>query len=192
MAVKAGDRVKIATRDVTAEDSKAGLYYTYFGGLVGTVDRIYDDGSVCVDIDLESLTDEMRERHQAMQEAERKRWLENLSGEVRNRLTAEQRQLRMSYKLLVYGKDLEPHKGGRPTGEKRPTAKTENSEDTSSSSMPQGPLRAPAASKASAASVPRAATGKAADEETQPKRKTVAEIAAAEEEYLRSLRNRKP
>jgi hypothetical protein len=92
-ATKAGDRVMIVTREVTSDDQKTGLYFSYFGGLTGTIDRAYDDGSVCVDIDLDSMTDDMRERHLAMQEAERQRWISNLSDEVRNRLSAEQKQL---------------------------------------------------------------------------------------------------
>ena len=71
-AFKAGDRVRIVTRDVTPEDVKSQLYFAYFGGLTGTVDRTYDD-TVCVDVDLQSLTDEMRDRHVSMQEAERQR-----------------------------------------------------------------------------------------------------------------------
>ncbi|MCX6344237.1 MAG: hypothetical protein NT018_04090 [Armatimonadetes bacterium] len=109
--LKTGNGVMIKTREVTPEDIKSGLYFLYFGGLVGKVDRIYDDGSVCIEVDIDSLSKEARSRHLAMQEAERRRWLENLSGEARNRLTPEQRQLRISYKLLVSKKDLEPHKG---------------------------------------------------------------------------------
>ena len=73
MAVKAGDKVVIVSREVTSDDAKSGLYYAYFGGLTGTVDRVYPDGSVCVDVDLESLSEDARRRHFDMQEAERQR-----------------------------------------------------------------------------------------------------------------------
>lgn len=165
MAFKSGDRVKIVTRDVAADDVKAGLYYEYFGGLTGVVDRVYDDGSVCVDIDLESLNEDMRERHLAMQETERKRWLDNLSGEVRSRLTEDQRRLTMNYKILVSAKDLEPDKGGKPKGAS--TARSQAAADTIAEDK-KGPAKAP----------------------EPPKRLSEADISAAEEAFLKSLQDR--
>ncbi len=119
-AIKSGDRVKIITRPVAAEDARSGLYYEYFGGLVGTADRVYDDNSICMDIDIESLRPETRDRHLAMQENERKRWLESLSDESRNKLTADQKQLKISYKILVSKTDIEIYTGGAP----RPATKS--------------------------------------------------------------------
>ena len=168
-AMKAGDRVKIIAREVTAEDVKTSLYFSYFGDLCGSVDRVYDDGSVCVEIDLDSLNDDTRERHIEMQENERKRWLENLSDEARNRLTAAQKQFSMSYKLLVSGKDLVPDKGPKPGA--KSTAKAAKSEPAASESDQQGPEGAPAEP---------AAAGEA------PKRVSEADLAAAEEAFLRS------
>jgi len=165
-AVKTGDRVKLATREVTVEDERSGLYYSYFGGLTGTVDRVYDDESVCVDIDLESLSEDARERHLVMQEAERKRWLDGLSNEARSRLTPEQKTLKLSYKILASKKDLMPYKGDKPKGDK-PVEKSETSAgDDSPAASSDGPARAP---------------------EPAPKRLSEADLAKAEEEYLKSI-----
>lgn len=163
-AIKSGDRVTIVTREVTGEDEKTGMYYSYFGGLTGTVESVYDDRSVCVDIDIESLEHEMQKRHLEMQEAERKRWLANLSGEMRNRLTAEQRQLKMSYKLLVSKKDIESHNGGNPKS--KPAPEGAASKDTSAARR-KGPARAPGPKEAA--------------------RLSEADLVAKEQEYLRSL-----
>jgi hypothetical protein len=163
--IKTGDRVAIVTRDVTTEDTKNGLYFSYFGALAGTVDRFYDDGCVCVDIDLESLTDDMRERHQEMQEIERQRWLTNLSDEARNRLNAEQKKLKMSYKILVSKKDIEPDK----------PAKGRNSK-TSDLQETQSPARKPADKPDSSETA----------KKTAPKRLSEADLSAAEEEFIRS------
>lgn len=185
--IKAGDRVKIVTRDVTSEDPKTGLYYSYFGGLTGTVDRIYEDGSVCVDIDLEALTADMRERHQAMQETERQRWLANLSDEARNRLTAEQKKLKMSYKILTSKKDLEPDKGGKPRAadDSKPAAQQGGSGEKKGSAPPS-----PSSSIAAAAPTPEPAAKtekpEPSDDEESPKRLSEADLAAAEEAFLRS------
>ena len=183
MALKPGDGVQIASRPVTSDDEKNGLYFSYFGGLTGAVDRSYDDGSVCVDIDLESLTDDMRKRHSEMQETERKRWLEGLSGEVRNRLTPEQRQLTMAYKLLVHKKDLEPTKGGKP---KSAAPKGEEPESGSASAR-KGPARAPDPEEPAQAADIEAPAPKPEEKEPEPERLSEADLAAREEEYLKSL-----
>lgn len=187
MALKPGDRVQIASRPVASEDEKSGLYYPYFGGLIGTVDRIYDDGSVCVDIDLDSLTDDIRKRHTDMQETERKRWLENLSGEVRNRLTPEQRQLTMAYKLLVHKKDLEPAKGGKP----KSAAPKGGESESESGSAPgrKGPARAPDPDVTAQAADVEALAPKPNRKEPEATRLSEADLAAKEEEYLKSLQD---
>ena len=107
MKVKTGTKVRITKREVTAQDTADRLYFSYFGGLTGTVDHGYDDGSVCVDVDLESLSPEARARHTQMQKAENERWLNSVSAEAKRKLTPEQRKLKISYKILVSQADLE-------------------------------------------------------------------------------------
>jgi len=186
-AIKAGDRVKVVSREVTSEDSKSGLYYSYFGGLTGSVDRIYDDGSVCVDVDLDSLSDEIRSRHLAMQETEQQRWLSSLSDEVRNRLTAEQRQLKMSYRILVSKNDLEPIRGDKPRG----SAKDQHVRNADSSSDSTKGSKASGSSSALGQSsteqpVVQSAKPKLPKQEEPLKRLSEADLAAAEEAFLRS------
>ena len=174
-SLSAGDRVEIQSREVTSEDEKSGLYYSYFGGLTGSVDRIYDDGSVCVEVDLESLTQAARERHLSLQENERKRWLDGLSGEARNRLSAEQKQLKLSYKILVGKNDVIQVKGGKPSGGKGSSKSGAASSDSAPSGS-KGPARAPEPGPA--------------DAEPVSKRASEDDLAKAEEEYLRSLQER--
>jgi hypothetical protein len=187
-AFKTGDRIRIAQRAVTSDDAKTGLYFSYFGGLTGKVDRTYDDGSVCVEIDLESLQEDTRERHAAMQEAERKRWLESLSDEARNRLTPDQRQLKMSYKLLVSRKDLEPHKGGKPAPESSP--KSKGSQDASADTK-KGPARTPEPPTQLKPAPSKSAVPKSTKEEPPPKRLSEADLIAAEEAFLRSRQSKR-
>ncbi|MDH7600896.1 MAG: hypothetical protein QHI38_01960 [Armatimonadota bacterium] len=179
MAIKAGDRVTVVSRSVTAEDQKSGLYYAYFGGLTGRVERVYPDGSVCVDVDLESLSEEARKRHLAIQESEQQRWLEGLSDDVRSRLTPEQRQLKMSYRILVSKEDLrvlapgkssekEPKKQSTPEASAK-KVKGEQKAQTTQSSKPLSEKETKSA---------------------RPRRLSEADLAAAEEAYLRSLRPR--
>lgn len=170
--LKVGDTVQVTTREITNEDVKSSLYFAYFGGLVGSIDRIYDDGSVCVEIDIDSLTEDARKRHLETQEAERKRWLDGLSGEARNRLTEDQKKLTISYKILVSKKDLEPTKGPKKKAGK-PAEESESNKDSAANH--KGPARAPDPDET----------------ENQPvKRLSEADLAAKEEEFLRSLQDR--
>lgn len=179
MAPKAGDSVRVVDRETTADDAKSGLYYSYFGGLEGSIDRVYDDGTVCVDIDLASLTEEMRKRHLAVQEGERKRWLDGLSDEVRNRLTAEQKQLKMNYRILVSAKDVEVTKGGKPSGTRaKSEAQPAGTEPAERKGAPRAPT--PAASSSSQPAEPPDI------EESSPRRLSEADLEAAEEAFLRS------
>lgn len=175
-SVKAGDRVRLVQREVTAEDLKTGLYYEYFGGLTGTVDRAYDDRSVCIDVDLDSLEQAARDRHVAMQEAEKKRWLDSLGQEARSRLTPEQQRLTMSYKILVNGKDLEPFSGPRPSGDavkgKRKAAAAETE------ALPKSVDKSESTDKVSSKQ----------DDETAPKRLSRTDLDAAEEAMLQAQR----
>jgi|YNPBryBLVA2012_1023415.scaffolds.fasta_scaffold35905_1 hypothetical protein len=181
MAFKTGDRVRVVSREVTAEDVKSRLYYAYFGGLTGSVDRVYDDGSVCIDVDLESLRDDQRERHLQIQEMERKQWLESLSDEVRGRLTAEQKKLRISYKILVSDKDIEPCKGDKPTNKSESASKREAPTAASEE------VALPKAAARGTPDEPESVRPTGSRDAEAARRRSEAELLAAEEEYLRSL-----
>lgn len=102
----AGDPVVLADREVVAADLKSQLFYQHYRGLVGTIAKIYDDGTAAVTIDPASLTDEMRTRHTAGSDAQRKKWLDSLSDEARNRLSAAEKQFSLRYTVLVATSDL--------------------------------------------------------------------------------------
>ena len=111
MKFKEGDYVKITAREVTPNDLKNGTYYPYFCDLAGTVDRIYDK-EICIKVDLDTLPESMLKRHLDVQESIRRKWLNGLSGEARNRLTSEEKRFDLSYTILVQSVDLEKAKPG--------------------------------------------------------------------------------
>jgi hypothetical protein len=111
MAFKEGDCVTIIGREVTAADLKSGLYYQHFSGLAGTVDRIYGS-EVCVNVEPESLPEDVLKRHTEIQESIRRKWLNGLSGEARHRLTPEERQFNLAYTILIHEGDLSKAKKG--------------------------------------------------------------------------------
>ncbi len=107
MRFKEGDFVKIIDRETTPADSKSSTYYPFYRGLVGVVDRVYDEKEVCIKVDTDSLPTDVLKRHIQVQDAIKKKWLNNLSGEARNRLSAEDKQFTLAYTLLVQMNDLE-------------------------------------------------------------------------------------
>lgn len=119
---KTGDRVKIVEREMTAADIKSGLFYDYFRNLIGSVEHIYEDKTICVQIDLDSLPEDVYKRHIALQETIRQGWLDGLGQEQRARLTEADSKLTLSYNVLVNAADLEP--AGKAKPKPRPKLET--------------------------------------------------------------------
>jgi hypothetical protein len=116
-----------------------------------------------------------------MQEAERQRWLDSLSDEARNRLTPEQKQLKMSYRILVSKQDLQVMSGGKPASEQQP--EKPKSAAASASGEKQRPEKTPSSPPGDTGTKQRPSAA-----EPQPRRLSEADLAAAEEAFLRSRR----
>jgi ribosomal protein L21E len=171
-AFKQGDRVQIQDRSATAEDAKSGLFYEHFRGLTGTIQNLYSNDEVGVEIEISSLDESVAKRHAEVQEAMKTKWLDGLSEEARNRLTDKERDFRLRYTVLVQVKDLTAPGSASTPAEKsaalraappRPAAKT-------------APVNEPPAREA------------AAQDPAPPARPTLADLAAKEEEELQRRR----
>ena len=112
MRFKEGDCVRIVEREATPADAKNEAFYPYFCGLVGTVDRVYGK-EICVKVDLEALPKDALKRHLNIQESIKRKWLDNVSGEVRHRLTPEEKRFELAYTILVQSGDLEKLQSGK-------------------------------------------------------------------------------
>jgi len=105
--LQAGDPIRIAAREQEPADIKSQLYYPHYANLRGTVLKLYgEEASVLVDLD--SLPTDVRKRHAENENAMRTRWLDGLSEEGRNRLSARDKQFALKYAVLVSLKDLHP------------------------------------------------------------------------------------
>ena len=111
MNFKQGDFVRVIEREVTPSDIKDGSFYKFYCGLVGTVDRLYDT-EICVKVELDSLPEEIRKRHLDIQNSMKKKWLNGVSNEMRNRLTPSDKKFDLSYTILVQLSDLEKAEPG--------------------------------------------------------------------------------
>ncbi|HOP80724.1 MAG TPA: hypothetical protein PLZ21_09195 [Armatimonadota bacterium] len=126
--LKTGDRVRIVDRQMTAADTKSGLYYDYFRGLVGTIERIYEDKSVSLRVELESLPEDVLQRHLEIQDTAKNRWLSGLGQETRERLSEAQKNVTLTYTILVGLDDLEPFGKGKSAARPKPKAATQSAE----------------------------------------------------------------
>lgn len=161
-----GDAVQVVDREATPADEKSSIFFNHFRGLTGTLEKVYPDKRATVVVDIASMPETIRDRHQELTRAAKQRWLDGLSNEARSRLTPEEQQFQMRYTILVQMSDLE----------KRGTASAKKTQP-----------------KAARATEPKAAAEPTAG--TEPKTRTKAEDAhvlsqkdldAAEEEFLRS------
>lgn len=103
-----GDRVRVSNREAVAADTKSALFYPHYRGLTGTLAKVYDDNTASITVEPESLPPDARARHQAGSAAERQKWLDGLSDERRNKLSAAEKKLALRYTILVAMDDLSP------------------------------------------------------------------------------------
>jgi hypothetical protein len=101
-----GASVRLADRETSAADTKSGLFYPYYRGLTGTIAKLYSDSTAAVAVDPDSLPEDIRKRHQAGTDAMRQKWLDGLSDEGRNKLSAAEKKFSLRYSLLVSLADL--------------------------------------------------------------------------------------
>jgi len=110
-----GAPVRLADRETSAADTKSGLFYPYYRGLTGTIAKLYSDNTAAIAIDPDSLPEDIRKRHQAGTDAMRQKWLDGLSDEGRNKLSAAEKKFSLRYSLLVSLTDLSPSDAPEPS-----------------------------------------------------------------------------
>jgi len=137
-----GAPVRLADREPSAADNKSGLFYPHYRNLTGTVAKLYADGTATVSIDPESLPAEIRARHQAGTDALRQKWLNGLSDEARNKLSAAEKKFSLRYNLLVGVSDLSPADAPAP-------APHETASDSAPAAPPPASKRGQAVAQAS-------------------------------------------
>ena len=171
MPVKIGDMVQVLDREPTQADVKSGLFYNHFRNLTGTVERIYEDSTVCVNVDIASLSREIQDGHSEIASEMRDKWINSLSQEARSRLTEKDKQFRLSYKIIIADSDVLPVKGG--TSKKSPTI-PKSSVSESESKTPIKPKR----------------EAKAMQDTSDTKRPTLEDLDAKEREYLEAKKKK--
>jgi hypothetical protein len=113
-----GDKVRVKDREQTAADIKSQLFYDHYRNLVGTVAKIYADGTASINVDQAALPKEISQRHDQTASGIRQKWLDGLSEEARNKLSAADKSFALRYTIIVSLSDLEPYSGDTPTPRK--------------------------------------------------------------------------
>ena len=104
--LKEGERIKIVERTPIHADTKSGLYYGFYRNLTGTIFKIYgkdDTAQVAVDVDLDTLPEDVWRRHMAV----RDKMLSGLTGEAKRlSQTGGENEFHLRYVVLVGMPDL--------------------------------------------------------------------------------------
>jgi hypothetical protein len=125
---KEGDRVRVKARTASEQEVLEGRYAPFMASATGTILKIYDPKQIAVNLDIESLPEEVRQRHAEQQETMHRRWLDSLSEEARNRLTDQEKAFHLNYVVLLTESDLEPF-GGRPSRQAQAAKPTPSSKE---------------------------------------------------------------
>lgn len=107
LKVKPGDRVKIVKRQVTKEDRESSTYFAHLAGLTGTVQNVYSDDEIAVQIDPGAFPPLLQELHAEAVRRMQAKFLDSLSEEQRNKLSEEEKKFHANFVVLVGAKDLE-------------------------------------------------------------------------------------
>lgn len=104
---KPGDHVRVLTRTVTEEDRKKNRYFEHMAGLTGTVQQVYSEEEVAVEVDLDSLSKVSGGIHQTATQRMRDKFMSSVSEEQRRQFTKEELNFDAHYVVLVRPDDLE-------------------------------------------------------------------------------------
>ena len=104
---KVGQKVRVVTRKVTAEDRAKSRYFEHMAGVAGEIQSVYGDGSIAVQVDPTTLGDTPRGVHKTATLKMREKFSSQISEEQRKSLTKEELEFDTNYVLLVRAEDLE-------------------------------------------------------------------------------------
>jgi hypothetical protein len=121
------------------------------------------------------LSEDIRQRHIEIQDGARDKWINGLSQEARNKLSVQDKQFKMNYKILIAPADVQPEKKG--------------SKPKSQSAQKKADTVVEASEKSGKDKESKAASAKS--KEAENKRLTENDLAAAEEAFLQSLTDKK-
>jgi len=104
---KEGDRVRVVTRPVLAEDRRTNRYYDYMAGIEGTVQNVYGPEDIAVKADIPTTSEVAQAVHREAVRRLREKFISNVSEEAKAKLSKEELNFEAHYMVLVRSEDLE-------------------------------------------------------------------------------------
>jgi len=104
---KEGDRVKVITREVTEDDRKLNRYFEHMQGLVGTIQGVYEDNEIAIQVDPSTIGAVTKGIHDEATRRLRTRFAEEATEDVKSKLTAQEMNFQPNYVILAQASDLE-------------------------------------------------------------------------------------
>ncbi len=99
--------MRVVSRTVTEEDRKTNRYFEHMGGLVGSIQNVYENGEVSIHVDLSILGKVSKDVHSMATERMRNKFSDNVTEEQRKALTKEEMEFTPHYVLLLKNQDVE-------------------------------------------------------------------------------------
>jgi hypothetical protein len=107
MKFNEGDRVRVLSREVTAQDRETNRYFEHMGGLTGTIQNVYEGSEYAVRVDEPSLSKPSKAIHKEATVRMRSKLLDGLSEIQKKELTKEELDFDVHFMLLIHGDDME-------------------------------------------------------------------------------------
>ncbi len=104
---KAGERVRVVTRAVTEDDKKKNRYFEHMAGLTGTIQQVYSETEIAVEIEPASMSKVSTDVHRTATQRMREKFQGQISEEQKKQFTKEELDFDAHYVLLVQSNDLE-------------------------------------------------------------------------------------
>lgn len=107
MKFNEGDRIRVKTREVTEQDRATSRYFEHMGGLVGTIQNVYENSEYAVRVDETTLSKASKAIHKEATVRMRAKLLDGLSEVQKKELTKEELDFDVHFMLLIHGDDME-------------------------------------------------------------------------------------
>jgi hypothetical protein len=105
--LKEGDRVRVVTRDLTAQDRKVNNFFPHMHGLTGVIANYYSESEIAIEVDLDTLPKVPLGVHTEATKRMRDRFIKETGEEARKSLAKEEVEFTPHYVLLLQASDLE-------------------------------------------------------------------------------------
>jgi hypothetical protein len=104
---RTGDTVRVVSRPVTEEDRKKNRYFEHMAGLMGTIQQVYSDHEVAVEVDPSSMSAVSADVKKIATQRMRDKFLDRATEEDKKTYTKEELNFDAHYVVLVRPEDLE-------------------------------------------------------------------------------------